>query len=350
MVKTILKRMRLGQKLMILMCIILLSIFTILNGIVLNNAYSYSHNQAKTIALLTSKDNADKVTLNFENIKTIGNSIAIQMETMIQEGNPSREIVLSTMKNTLNLHKDIFGVAITYEPNAFDGKDIEYINKEGNDSKGQFMPYITRKGDNSFTIELCFYDYYNEYQQKWYMVPKNTHKIYLTEPTSYLVQGENMTLVSVVVPIMRNDKFVGVVSIDTNIDFLQTEIEKIKPMGGYSQIISSEGILVANGADPSKVLYDISKKEEWMPILEKTSTGKEFTEIGISSETGEKILSVFSSIHVEGTDEYWTYVSIIPYSHIFAEYNFTFKLMVIVGLILFSLIIYTNYSIITRDL
>jgi methyl-accepting chemotaxis protein len=345
-----LKRLRLRHKMILFLCIILLSTYTILDVIVLKTSYTYSHEQAKTVALLTSKDNAEKVVLNFEKIETIGISVANQMEAMVEEHSPSRKVVISTMKNTLNSHKDIFGIAVVYEPNEFDGKDINYIDKEGDNSKGQFMPYVTRKRENKFSTELSFNPLYNEKQNKWYTVPKSTHKIYLTEPTYYPVQGKNVTMVSVVVPIMRNDKFVGVVSIDTTIDYLQTEIDNVRPMNGFSQIISSEGTYVANGANSLKVLDNISKEKEWIPILEKTSKGEEFTEVGFSSDTREKVLRVFSSIHIQGTDQYWTYVSIIPLSHIFAEFNFAFKLMIIVGFILFSFIIYVNYSIIIKDL
>jgi methyl-accepting chemotaxis protein len=345
-----LKNLRLGQKLILFLCIILLSTYTILDVIVLKSSYTYSHDKATTIAKLTSKDNAEKVVLNFEKIETIGISLANQSEAMVQENSPSRQIVISTMKNTLNSNKDIFGITVAYEPNEFDGKDTEYKNKEGDNSKGQFMPYITRINNDRFITELAFNPLYNEEQNKWYTVPKNTHKTYLTEPTTYPVQGKNVTMVSVVVPIMRNAKFVGVVSIDTTINYLQTEIKSVKPMGGFSQIISQDGIFVANGEDSKKVLTDISKDKGWIPILKKTSKGEEFTEVGSSSDTNGQVLRVFSSINIQGTDQYWTYVSIIPFSHVFAEFNFSFKLMVIVGLVLFIFIIYVNYSIITKDL
>lgn len=344
------KRLRLRHKLILFLCIILLSTYIVLDIIVLKASYNYSHEQAKTIALLTSKDNAEKVTLNFENIETIGISIVNQMEAMVQEQRPSREVVISAMKNTLNSHKNIFGIAVVYEPNEFDGKDKDYIDKAGNNSKGQFMPYVTRKSDNNFSIELSFNPIYNEKQNRWYAVPKSTHKIYLTEPTNYPVQRKNVTMVSVEIPIIRNSKFVGDVSIDTTIDYLQTEISKVKPMGGFSQIISAEGIFVANGADHTKVLEDVSKVKEWIPILKRTSKGEEFTELGYSSDIGQKVLRVFSTINIHGTDQYWTYVSVIPLSHVFAEFNYASALMVIVGVILFAFIIYINYSIIIKDL
>ncbi len=345
-----LKRLRFRQKLILSLCVILLTSFITLFVMVLTTSYANSNAQARTIALLTSKDNADKVALNFEKIETIGKSLAIHMETMVAENATSRELVISEMKHTLSLSDDIFGVAITYEPNKFDGRDNAFINTEGSDAAGQFMPYITTRDHITFASELSFYDTYTELQNRWYTVPKRTHRVYMTEPTIYPVQGEDVPVVSIVVPIMRNNEFVGVVSIDTTIDHLQTEIEKVKPMGGFSQIISENGIFVANGVDAEKKLVDISQEKEWIPILKKTSTGSEFTELSYSPDTDEQVLRVFSSIHLEDTDEYWTYVSIIPLSAVYANFNYTFGLMVIVGFVLLGFIVYVNYSIIIKDI
>lgn len=345
-----LKRLRFRQKLILSLCIILLTSFITLFVMVLKTSYSNSNAQAHTIALLTSKGNADKVALNFDKIETIGKSLAIQMEAMVAEGTPSRSLVMSQMKHTISLSDNIFGVAITYEPNQFDGRDDEFLNRDGSDSKGQFMPYITTKDRVNYASELCFYDTYTEEQNRWYTVPKGTHRVYMTEPTTYPVQGQNVTLVSIVVPIMRDNAFVGVVSIDTTIDYLQTEIAKVKPMGGFSQIISENGIFVANGVDPKRTLADISQDKEWIPILKKTSQGIEFSELSYSPDTKQKVLRVFSSIHLQDTDEYWTYVSIIPLSAVYANFNYTFALMVMVGLVLLGFIIYVNYSIIIMDI
>lgn len=344
-----LKKIRLGHKMILVLCVIFLASYTILDIVVLKSTYNYSHEQAKTIAQMTSKDNAEKVVLHFETIETVGISVVNQMEAMVKENHTSREVVLSTMRNILNSHNDIFGIAVTYEPNMFDGKDKLYINREGANSKGQFMPYVTRVDSGKFTTELSFNPLYNYNQNLWYTMPEKTHKIYLTEPTTYPVHGKDVTMASVVVPIMRDGRFVGVVSIDTTIDYLQTEILKVRPMGGFSQIISSEGVFVANGADSISVLKDISNEKEWEPILKRTSKGQEFTEVGYSAEANQEVLRVFSSINLPGTDQYWTYVSIIPYSHIFASYNDAFKLMVSVGLVLIAFIIYFNYTIIIKD-
>lgn len=87
----------------------------------------------------------------------------------------------------------------------------------------------------------------------WYNTPKQTGKVYLTEPTTYPVNGKNVTMASVYVPIMRDGTFVGLVSIDTELSYLQNEIANTKIMGGYTQLLSSKGLYVAYGRMPKKV-------------------------------------------------------------------------------------------------
>lgn len=345
-----LKRLSLVQKIVLSTCIVLLITFAALNAIALKQIYKYSQEQGETIASFTSKYNSEKLERRFEKVITIAKDIANQTETMVSTGNQSREFILSIMENTLNLHDDIFGIALLYESNKFDNKDIEYINKRGSNSNGQFMPYITRISDHKFSTELSFYSNYSENETKWYDIPKETHQIYLTEPTTYDVQGKPTTMASIVVPIIRDDKFVGVVSVDTSLDYLQKEIEKVRPLGGFSEIVSTGGIYVASGEDFSKVLQDVSNSNEWNSVLAKTSKGEEFTKSGISPSTKENVLEVYSTINIKDTDQYWTYVSIIPFSNILENFNLSFKTILFVGLILFVFIVYVNYSIISKDL
>lgn len=345
-----LKRLSLVQKIVLSTCIVLLITFAVINTIALKQIYNYSQEQGETIASFTSKYNSEKLERRFEKVITIAKDISIQTETMVTTGNQSREFILSMIENTLNLHDDIFGIAVSYEPNKFDNKDIEYINKKGSNSKGQFMPYITRTGDHEFSTELSFYSHYSEKETKWYDIPKETHEIYLTEPTTYDVQGKPTTIASIVVPIIRNDEFVGVVSVDTSLDYLQKEIEKVRPLGGFSEIVSTGGIYVASGEDFSKVLHDVSNNAEWGFVLDRTTKGEEFTKYGNTPSAGGKTLEVYSTINIKDTNQYWTYVSIIPFSNILENFNLSFKIILFVGLILFVFIAYVNYSIISKDL
>lgn len=280
-------------------------------------------------------------------MKIIAQDLSNQVESMRSEGKVSREVVIASIKNTLNTYKDIYGITITYESGQLDDNDVNYAGKEGHGKDGRFMPYVIRNGNN-LVMDIGIYDEYTEEQMLWYNIPKKTGKPFLTEPTTYPVQGKDVTMSSVVVPIMRDNQFVGVVSIDTELDYMQAELEKVKPMGGFTELLSAKGVYVANGGDAKKVKEDASKQDEWKKLLERTSKGEEFSEFGTSTTTGQKVLRVFSPVHMEGSEQYWTYVSVIPLSSILAQYNFLLKLMIIIGLIMLVVTIAIKYFLISK--
>jgi methyl-accepting chemotaxis protein len=321
--------------------------FALLIIIVMNQIFISSQGQAKALAELNSDHYGNQIEERFNSLEIIAQDLSNQVESMRSEGKVSREVVITSMKNALNTYKDIYGLTIAYEPGQLDGNDINYAGKEGHNKDGRFMPYVIHDGD-SLIVDIGIYDEYTEEQMLWYNIPKKTGKPYLTEPTTYPVQGKDVSMASVVIPIMRDNKFVGVVSIDTQLDYLQAELEKVKPMGGFTELLSSKGIYVANGADIKKVKEDASKLEGWNELLERTSKGEKFSEFGTSTTTGQKVLRVFSPVHLNGSDQYWTYVSVIPIGSILAEYYLLLKLMIIIGLIMLVIIITVKYFLIKR--
>ena len=340
------KKIKLGHKLSLYTGGVVFIGFALLIAVVLNQIYISSQGQAKVLAELNSDYYGHVVEERLNNLKIIAQDLSNQMESMRSEGKVSREVGIASIKNALNTYKDIYGIAIAYEPDQLDGNDADYAGKEGNNKNGRFMPYIIRDGNN-LVIDLGIYDEYTEEQMLWYNTPKKTGKPYLTEPTTYPIQGRDVTMASVVVPIMRDNQFVGVVSIDTELDYLQSEVEKVKPMGGFTELLSAKGIYVANGADAKKVKEDVSMQEGWDKLLARTSKGENFSEFG-TSETGQEILRVFSPVHMDGTEQYWTYVSVIPLSSILAQYNFLLKLMIIIGFIMLIVIITIKYFLISK--
>jgi methyl-accepting chemotaxis protein len=41
--------------------------------------------------------------------------------------------------------RQLWEFGLFWEPNKFDGKDIEFANREGHDETGRFIPYWTRE-------------------------------------------------------------------------------------------------------------------------------------------------------------------------------------------------------------
>lgn len=345
-----LNKMSLGQKIILSSCIFLFLCFAGINAVTLKKMHAYSKEQGNSAAVFTSKYNGKVFENYFDKIKTIGESIANQCETLVENNNPSRDLVLATLKNTLSTYDDyIFGATVAYEPNKFDNNDSNSIGLDGSSTKGEFTPYVTRGEENLYWIQSAFSSDDTSKQNKWYEETKKTKKVYLTEPTVYKVNDKSIAMVSVAIPILRNNEFVGVVSIDASLDYLQNQIIDDKPFGGFSEVVSSDGLYIASGNDSSKILKHVSSYNI-NPSLYEGNDDEDVSDVHIVPESKEKYLIVSSPITLDNCDQVWRYISFIPFSNIFNNFNVYFKIIFFAGLFILSFIIYINYWIISRDL
>ena len=225
-------------------------------------------------------------------------------------------------------------IIVAYEPNRFDGKDQAYKGKEGYGVDGRFCPYVSRD-ENTLKVEDAFSMSTDEEKLKWYNIPKNTKESYLTEPTEYKVNGKKVIMASLVTPILSdNGDFLGVISIDSELNYFQTLVEKIKPLGGYAEVLSTDGIYVAHGIDKSKVMKNVNKEGgDLSGIVSKTSKGEAYSGFGTSGVSKQKVLRVSKPINIGNKKSYWTLVAVIPKGNILKEFYSLLTVMIIASII-----------------
>ncbi len=80
------------------------------------------------------------------------------------------------MHDLLERNEQLLGIYTLWEPNALDGKDREYANKEAHDATGRFIPYVVRS-DGKIIVEASI-DYDKEGTGDYYLVPKKQRSLY----------------------------------------------------------------------------------------------------------------------------------------------------------------------------
>ena len=168
--------------------------------------------------------------------------------------------------------------------NAFDGKDADFVNKEGHDATGRYVPYFARSGDKIVLDPLKDYD--KAGPGDYYQIPKSTGKDLLTEPYLYPINGKDVLMTSVMLPILDAGKFLGVTGVDTALDGLSADLSKIKPLDvGYVALFSSQGAVVSH-PDPK-------------------SLGKALKESGLDAANYQKVIDnpgqVIETLEQDGT-------------------------------------------------
>ena len=313
-----LQKMSLKVKISTIIGLLLILTFAATFSILLVRLYNSSISQAKTLSEEMSKSYASQVDSHFITLETIGDTFKDSINSKIKKGVKNRDIIIDMQKNILNKYPNIYGITVAFEPNAFDGKDSSYAGKPGYGEKGLFIPYVTRS-NGSFHIEPA---YNSETEMTWYNTPKRSKRVFVTEPTVYKVNGNNISMASLVVPILdENKNFRGVVSIDYRLETFQNIVDQIKPMGGYAQLLSKNGIYVANGANKKLIMTDAKKSgSDWNNVVSQTSAGKQIQAIGKSISTGEDVFRVAYPVKISDYDMNWSLCIDIPMANILKDF------------------------------
>ncbi|AKB28744.1 Sensory transduction histidine kinase [Methanosarcina siciliae T4/M] len=158
--------------------------------------------------------------------------------TMESYETTDRAEVLLILENLLRDNPHLLGTYVAFEPDAFDGKDAEYINALAHDETGRFVPYWNKMNGTVSVAPLLHYD-----TSDYYQLPKNTKKDLLTEPYFY----EGVFMVSYVSPIIKDGKFAGIGGVDVSLDYVDEVVGEVKTFEtGYAFMVSNTGVLLSH--------------------------------------------------------------------------------------------------------
>jgi|GEM_PF-2775742 len=203
-------------------------------------------------------------------------------------------------------NKKFMGAWTIFEPNVLDGLDKQYANKEGHDASGRFIPYWNRFG--GFHLEYCV-DFDKEGTNgEYYQVSKKTLKEFITNPVTYKVNGQDVTMVSCSVPIIVDGKFVGVAGLDISMDDLRALTDSIKPFEtGFAFIISGNGVITAHPRKEfvnkpfSEVQFNENREHK---VEENVKNAKEISYL--ETQNGKQVQTVFVPFQVGQSTNYWS--------------------------------------------
>jgi PAS domain-containing protein/HAMP domain-containing protein len=159
----------------------------------------------------------------------------------------TREDVNAMLKNYLEKHPAVLGFYTGWEPNAFDGKDSLYANTNGHDQTGRFVPYWVRNGNQIILEPLVGYETMGA--GDYYQIPKNSGQESIIDPYLYSIAGKQVLMMSVVTPIRKEGRFLGITGADLSLGWLQEMVDQDQKniFGGLGQlaVISHNGTIAA---------------------------------------------------------------------------------------------------------
>lgn len=276
--------------------------------------------------------------------------ISMQLATMIEQlvatKQTDRHFVNELVRSTLEKNPDVFGVGIIFEPNAFDGKDTEYINKEGHDKTGRFIPYMARSNGKVILEPLVGYD--QPGVGDYYFLPKQSGKPVMMNPYVYKVNGEDVLMTSFMVPIKQNNQVIGAVGVDVSLKTFQEMLESAKPFGtGYLTVGSNNGIYVYI-KDPkligTKIIDNPKLPEDARKNLVKAIEKGEVTDL---TEEGKHV-RIIHPIDVGNLGTPWAISATIPMDEINRDISSLIQVVFIVAVVSIILVSFVIYLVVKK--
>jgi signal transduction histidine kinase len=250
-----------------------------------------------------------------------------------------KEIYTDIIRNVLTENPEFIAVFEQWELNAIDSTYKKPYGRIRNTfyREGKRIIYKTDtldlEGDNLIGI--------------YYRV-KSTGKEYITEPYYYTYEtdqalpqdiptSEDAILeATIIIPVMKDGKFVGMTGMDVPLENFQQVVEEIKPLTGtYTFLLANNGHFVAH---PDKTLINKSiakinpEENARFKFESKIRTGEKFSFLTEGTKFGKKAYVSFAPLEVGNTDSPWSVGIVVPMNLIMQEANKTFYISIFAGL------------------
>lgn len=153
----------------------------------------------------------------------------------------NRNDTINTFREINNNNTNFFAIWTVFDANAFDGKDGDYAGqKPSHDESGRFVPYVFNMNGQSNVEALVGYDKPGD--GDFNLIPRNSGKEAITSPYYYQAGSTKVYITSAGVPIRKNDKIIGVVGADLNLEAICDELRQQDLFeGGYAILLDQNG-------------------------------------------------------------------------------------------------------------
>ena len=312
---------------------IVLIIFVSVIGFITISSYNKQEKDSINYVTAETEKYVEGARGELENALIMSTTLSKVFEGMKESGDTDRATINEIIKSTIEENPNVVGAWTVWEPNALDGKDSEYMNAEGHDKTGRFIPYWNR-GNGVLSLQACGSTYDNsDNSGLWYQTSKKSKQSAILEPVTYKLQGKDVMLVSITSPIIYNSEVVGVVGIDISLDRLQEVISNATFYNsGYAQLITEKGLIVGHKDKEllGKNAFEILKDEE---LQQAVKNGDKANIDKISHSTGQEEHYVILPMNIGLTDVKWSYISVIPRNEIFKELKESIAIVTIISTI-----------------
>lgn len=233
--------MKIKSKIILSVSIVVFFAFSMATWVIYKSSSDIVETLIHQLAQQTAAKNSLFIQLELEKIMEKARGLTLSFIEMLETGKTDRELVNKLLISTIKKDHEILGTWTLWEPNAFDGKDQQYINiPEGNQSGRLNVDWFWQEE------QVIVKPNVNWEVSEYYQIPYKDKQEVLLEPSLHQ-ETHGTAHVSVVVPILHHGKFLGVVGVDYKLENVQKRVARTRISDiGYSTLISNYGTIVSH--------------------------------------------------------------------------------------------------------
>ena len=277
---------------------------------------------------MQSEAQAEALRVSGDLSSAFATSQALAQNLLVQRaaGTLSRATVAAVIHQQVQVHPEWVGFGTLWEPEAFDGKDTEFVGAEAHDDTGRFMSYWAWHDGTPMQDALKGYDVPGD--GDWYLKPKELKRQTVAEPYTYEIGGQKVLMTTLSTPVIDDGTFLGVVTVDFALAALQKHLAALRPMGeGHVELISPGGIVLA-AEDPN----EIGKRREdavTTQVLAAVKADKTFDAFEPDAAGNVK---TYVPLRIGGSQEHFALGVSVPHALITAQARALLWIILAVGL------------------
>lgn len=247
----------------------------------------------------------------------------------------SRGLIIKNLEAFVESNPNLYGLAVIFEPNAYDNADIKYAGEDIYGRDGRFATYASIN-DGKVSIEHLE----NPDEQAYYRDAVELKKTIISNPILY---GSTL-VVSMSVPVFDGDKVIGAVVGDISTDYIQEIIVRnAKTDKGNDILLLSNTGYVAATSDPSvmnKNLLELAP--HYTKYVDNANQGRETIDDVISSNN-EKSKIIFVPVDLPEVEEAWAFENINTLAFFAKEANEKFMISIVVNIVIILVLMAAVY-------
>jgi DNA-binding CsgD family transcriptional regulator len=182
--------------------------------------------------------------------------LADSLTALKRLGVTERSVFDRILRSTLERHTGYLGFWSVWEPNALDGRDQEWVNCQGHDDTGRYIPFWNRSHGQINLEPNVFYE--TPGVGDFYLRPRRERRETVIEPYEYPVAGERRLIATQGAPIVVDGRCVGVAGFDIAVE----DIPAAAPSDSENPleaVIGGSCLFLRPGSSAGKLAYCSSR-------------------------------------------------------------------------------------------